>query len=51
MLDPSKIMIAQVYLHIEHNPLMHKVATLDSPLKFSLFFEAHWPIASFLVVD
>ena len=39
------------YLHIEHNPLMHMVATLDSSLELSLFFDAHWPISSFLVVD
>ena len=39
------------YLHIEHNPLMHMVATLDSSLKLSLFFDAHWPIVSFLVVE
>ena len=35
------------YLLIEHNPLMHRVATLE----LSIFFDAHWPIASFLVVD
>ena len=34
------------YLYIEHNPLMHMVATL----KLSLFFYAHRPIAAFLVV-
>ena len=39
------------YLHIEHNPLMHMVATLDSSLELLLFFDAHWPIALFLVVD
>ena len=39
------------YLHIEHNPLMHIVATLDFLLELSLFFDAHWPLASFLVVD
>ena len=38
------------YLHIEHNPLMHMVATLDSALELSLFFDAHQPIAAFLVV-
>ena len=52
MVAPSKIMIAQVwgYLHIEHNPLMHMVATLDFALELSLFFDAHQPIAAFLVV-
>ena len=39
------------YFHIEHNPLMHMVATLDSSLELSLFFDAQWLIASFLVVD
>ena len=39
------------YLHIEHNPLMHMVATLESSLELSLFFDAHWAIALFLVVD
>ena len=39
------------YLHIEHNPLMHMVVTLDSSLELSLFFAAHWPFASFLVVE
>ena len=39
------------YFHIEHNPLMHMVAPLDSSLELSLFFDAHWLIASFLVVD
>ena len=38
------------YLHIEHNPLMHMVATLDSALELSLFFDAHQPIDAFLVV-
>ena len=38
------------YLHIEHNPLMHMVATLDSVLELSLFFYAHQPITAFLVV-
>ena len=33
------------YLHIEHNPLMHMVATIE----LSLFFDAHQPIAAFLV--
>ena len=37
------------YLHIEHNPLMHIVDTLDSSLELSLFFNAHRPIATFLV--
>ena len=37
------------YLHIEHNPLMHMVATLDFSLELSLFFYAHRPIAAFLV--
>ena len=36
------------YLRIEHNPLMHMVATLDSSLELSLFFDAHQPIAAFL---
>ena len=39
------------YLHIEHNSLMHMVATLDFSLELSLFFDAQWLIASFLVVD
>ena len=38
------------YLLIEHNPLMHMVATLDFALELSLFFDAHRPIAAFLVV-
>ena len=38
------------YLHIDHNPLMHMVATLDSSFELSLFFDAHRPIATFLVV-
>ena len=38
------------YLHIEHNPLMYIVATLDCSFELSLFFKAHWPIAAFLVV-
>ena len=38
------------YLHIEHNPLMHIVATLDFALELSLFFDAHQSIAAFLVV-
>ena len=53
MLAPSKIMIAQVwgtFIYIEHSPLMHMVATLDSLLELSLFFNGHWPIASLLVV-
>ena len=33
------------YLHIEHNPLMHMVATIE----LSLFIDAHHPIAAFLV--
>ena len=37
------------YLHIEHNPLMHMVATLDFALELSLFFDVHQPIATFLV--
>ena len=37
------------YLHIEHNPLMHMVVTLDSSLESSLFFDAHQLIAAFLV--
>ena len=39
------------HLHIEHNPLMHMVVTLDSSLELLLFFDAHGPIASFLVVN
>ena len=39
------------YLHIEHNPLMNMIVTLDSSLELSLFFDVHWPIALFLVVD
>ena len=37
------------YLHIEHNPFMHMVATLDFAIELSLFFDAHQPIAAFLV--
>ena len=37
------------YLHIEHNPLIHMVATLDFALELSLFFDAHRPIVAFLV--
>ena len=37
------------YLHIEHNPLMHMVATLDSALELSLFIDAHQLIAAFFV--
>ena len=37
------------YLHIEHNPLMHMVATLDFAIELSLFFDAHHPIAAILV--
>ena len=37
------------YLHIEHNPLMHMVATLDSSLELSLFFDAHRSIVAFIV--
>ena len=33
------------YLHIEYNPLMHMVATIE----LSLLFDAHKPIVSFLV--
>ena len=33
------------YLHIEHNPLMHMAATIE----LTLFFDAHQPIAAFLV--
>ena len=39
------------YLHIEHDPSTHMVATLDSSLDLSLFDDAHWPFASFLVSD
>ena len=38
------------YLHIEHNPLMHMVVTLDFALELSLFFDAHQHISVFLVV-
>ena len=38
------------YLHVEHNPWMHIVATLDSSFELSLFFDAHRPIAALLVV-
>ena len=38
------------YLHIEHNPLKYMVATLDSLFELSLFFDAHRPIAAFLIV-
>ena len=38
------------YLHIEHNPLMHMVATLDFTIELSLFFDAHQSIVVFLVV-
>ena len=37
------------YLHIEHNPLIHMVATLDFTLELSLFFDAHQSIVAFLV--
>ena len=37
------------YLHIEHNPLMHMVATIEFTLELSLFFDAHQSIAAFLV--
>ena len=37
------------YLHIEHNPLNHMVATLDFAIELSLFFDAHQQIAAFLV--
>ena len=37
------------YLHIEHNPLMHMVATLHFALKLSLFFDAHQAIVTFSV--
>ena len=37
------------YLHIEHNPLIHMVATFDFALELSLFFDAHQPISAFLV--
>ena len=39
------------YLHIEHNPLMYMVSTLDFLLELSIFFDDHWTIALFLVVD
>ena len=53
MMVPSKVLIVQVwgYLHIEHDPLTHMVATLDSSLDLSLFDDAHWPFSSFLVGD
>ena len=35
------------YLHIEHNPSTHMVATLD----LSLFDDVHWPFALILVVE
>ena len=38
------------YLHIEHNPLMCMVATLDSLFELALLFYAHRPIVAFLVV-
>ena len=37
------------YLHIEHNPLMHMVAKIDSSPELSLFFYDHQLIAAFLV--
>ena len=37
------------YLHIEHNPFMHMVSTLDFTIDLSLFFDAHQLIAAFLV--
>ena len=39
------------YLHTKHDPSTHMVATLDSLLDLSLFDDAHWPFASFLVGD
>ena len=39
------------YLHIEHNPSKHKVATLDSSLDLSLFDDVHWSFALTLVVE
>ena len=39
------------YLHTEHDPSTHMVATLDSSLDLSLFNDGHWPFASFLVGD
>ena len=39
------------YLHIEHHPSTHVVATLDSPLDLSLFYDVHWPFALILVVE
>ena len=39
------------YLLIEHNPSTHMVATLDSSIDLSLFDDAHWPFASFIVGD
>ena len=37
------------YLHIEHNPLMHMVATIEYALELSLFFDTHQSITAFLV--
>ena len=38
-------------LHTKHDPSVHIVAKLDSSLDLSLFDDAHWPFASFLVVN
>ena len=37
------------YLHIEHNPFMLMVSTLDFALELPLLFDAHQPIVAFLV--
>ena len=37
------------YLHTEHDPSTRMVATLNSSLDLSLFDDAHWSFASFLV--
>ena len=48
---PGRVLsVSMGYLHIEHNPLMHVVATLYYTLELSLFFDAHWPIAAFLLL-
>ena len=39
------------YLHTEHDPSTHVVATLGFSLYLSLFDDAHWPFVSFLVGD
>ena len=39
------------YLHTEHDPSTHMVATLESSLDLSLFDDAHWSFALFIVGD